>query len=62
MTPLHIKQIATVIQRDYAPQLDLTDVATRPPQDLVLQQRLVTLSSAGVVRFAGAGLPVASPA
>jgi len=34
MTPLHIKQIATVIQRDYAPQLDLTDVATRPPQEL----------------------------
>jgi hypothetical protein len=40
MTPLHIKQIATVIQRDYAPQLDLTDVASRPPQELAA----VTLS------------------
>jgi hypothetical protein len=29
---------------------------------LVLQQRLVTSGSAGVVRLAGAGLPVASPA
>jgi len=30
MTPLHIKQISTVIQRDYCPLLDLSDVAERP--------------------------------
>ncbi len=30
MTALHIKQIATVIQRDYGPQLNLDDTAERP--------------------------------
>jgi hypothetical protein len=33
MTALHIKQIATVIQRDYRPLLDLADVASRPAQE-----------------------------
>lgn len=33
MTALHIKQIATVVQRDYAPYIDLDDVAGRPEQE-----------------------------
>ena len=30
MTPLHIRQLATVIRRDYAAHLDLDDMAGRP--------------------------------
>lgn len=33
MAPLHIKQIATVIKRDYAPHIDLDDVAGRPENE-----------------------------
>lgn len=41
MAPLHIKQIATVIQRDYAPHLNLDDVAGRPEHErgMVLMTR-----------------------